>query len=224
MSLHTALILLGNGLLACNVRSTSPKTNDLDALNKKASCVCYEAATHICIAAKKYRNTFGSFYKSPISATYCLLSAALVLIQVASNGTDAGMKRAATANVDCCLQCLEELSMSWTIAGRIHYNLALLKEQKLVQPNALRAQSKAFPAEPAWDRDQHDEAGIADVTDFLGFDPTDAVLLNDTHSFLDNNDHTLGDFDFASQLADVGMQDSFLWSNLGLDFPSEAGA
>ncbi|KAJ4984908.1 C6 transcription factor [Stagonosporopsis vannaccii] len=221
MTLHTALILLGNGFLASSAHSTSPKTSELHALDKKASCVCYEAATNVCIAAKKYRNTFGNFHKSPISATHCLLSAALVLLQVASNESEASVKRAAIANVDVSLQCLDELSVSWKIAECIHYNLTLLKAQKLgAQSSDEQGQATTFVATPAWNTDHRYEAGPLDATDLLGFDPNDAVLLDDAHSFLgsDNkNDYTFEGFDFAAQLADVGMQDSFLWSNFGTE-------
>lgn len=227
MTLHTALILLGNGLLASNAQLGLPKTSEISALDKKASRICYEAATNVCIAAKKYRNTFGSFRKSPISATHCLLSAALVLLQVATNKSEASMKRATVANVDVCLQCLEELSVSWKPAERIHHNLALLKAQKLgAQSGNQEDRSGTFAAMPAWDAAHHDEASLIDVTDLLGFDPQDAVLLDDAHSFLESDnkdDHTLEGFDFVAQLADVGMQDSFLWSNVGTDFPLGPG-
>lgn len=227
MTLHTALILLGNGFLASNAHSTSPKTSDSHALDKKASCVCYEAATNVCIAAKKYRNAFGSFHKSPISATHCLLSAALVLLQVASNDSEASVKRAAAANVEICLQCLSELSVSWKIAGRIHHNLTLLKTRKLdVQGNDQEDKCNSIAAMPAWETDHQTEVNLLDVKDLFGFDPKDAVLLNDAHSFLEsysNNDHTLEDFDFAAQLADVGMQDSFLWSSFSMDLPNGTG-
>lgn len=89
---------------------------------------------NMCDVAKKYRKTFGDFRLSAVSATHCLLSAALVLIQVASNEPETCEKKAAAANVDLCLQCLHELSVSWRIAGKTHRNLALLKERKLRVP------------------------------------------------------------------------------------------
>ncbi|KAH6637641.1 putative fungal-specific transcription factor [Boeremia exigua] len=219
MTLHTALILLGNGVLALTASLASSST---DALAKKASCVCYEAAVNICIAAKKYRNAFGSFHKTPISATHCLLSAALVLIQVASNEQEASMTKAATANLDLCLQCLDEMSGSYKIAERIHRNLVLLKAQKLgvrLDGNSVHCTLSAAMLAPETDQAN---SGLFDLPDLTGYDPQNAVLLNDAHSFLESyssNDCHFETFDFTTQLADIGMQDSFLWGNFGMEFP-----
>ncbi len=184
--------------------------------------MCHKAATNICITVKKYRKAFGSFNKSPMSATYCLLSAALVLIQVASSETDVGRKRAATANIDLCLQCLDELSVLWKIAESIHRNLVLLKVQKLGIQTSSDGAHTASESTPASGNEFLTNGSVTDNTLLPGCDSTDAVLLEDTHSFLEsycNNNQDLETSDFTSQLADIGMQDSCLWGTFGTDFP-----
>ena len=61
MTFHTAVILLANGVLASKARGTSPSSDKDSLLVKKASCVCYEAATKMCGVAKTYREAFGDF-------------------------------------------------------------------------------------------------------------------------------------------------------------------
>lgn len=222
MTFYTAVILLANGTLVSNVRTTLLGSDRTDSLDKKASCVCYEAATNMCNVAKNYRKTFGDFHLSAVSATHCLLSAALVLIQVASNEPENSRKKAAAANVDLCLQCLDELSVSWRIAGKTHRNLALLKERKLgSQASTKDVNPYVSTTASVSDTDHANNPSLLDLTNPAKFDVTNPVHLNDTHSFLEpytSNSGTTGGFDFAAQLADIDFHDPSIWGSFGLDF------
>lgn len=92
-------------------------------LNAKA--VLHSSAKHICSVARRYRRSFGTFRRSPITATHCTLSAALVFLRSAKSSTSAndGFN---TDDLILCLEVLAELSTSWDTARRIRLNLLRL--------------------------------------------------------------------------------------------------
>lgn len=92
-------------------------------LNAKA--VLHSSAKHICSVARRYRRSFGSFRRSPISATHCTLSAALVFLRSAKFSTSAN-DGFDTDDLILCLEVLAELSTSWDTARRIRLNLLRL--------------------------------------------------------------------------------------------------
>ena len=235
MAYYTVLILLGNGMLASNVQTIPSEAGNTITLDKRASCVCYEAATNMCIVAKKYRNKFGGFRRCPISATHCLLSAALVFMQVASNEHNLNRRKAATVNADFCIQCLDELSVSWKIAGRIHRNLTMLRARQLRTAHAASQQASAESTQSyVSTNDLSMVANSSSNTDFLftsldASDPTHPLLLNDAHSFIEsynidsyniepyNDENTdLDSHDFTAHL--TASQDPYLWGSIGMDF------
>ncbi|CAG7945280.1 unnamed protein product [Penicillium nalgiovense] len=109
------------------------------ACKQKAMAICANSSRGMCIVAQKYRQTFGSFKLSPITATHCMLSAASIIIEKCC--VDPSMKFEAgnqgprgpssQAAVGLCLQVLQELSTSWNIAKRIGRNLEKLYCQRL---------------------------------------------------------------------------------------------
>ncbi|KAJ5953089.1 uncharacterized protein N7479_011502 [Penicillium vulpinum] len=109
------------------------------ACKQKVMTICSSSARGMCIVAQKYRQTFGSFKLSPITATHCMLSAASIIIEkwcgdpTVKPGIDNQALRGQSpqAAVGLCLQVLRELSTSWNIAKRIGRNLEKLYCQRL---------------------------------------------------------------------------------------------
>nr|XP_036584062.1 C6 transcription factor [Colletotrichum truncatum]KAF6793321.1 C6 transcription factor [Colletotrichum truncatum] len=129
MVYHTCCILLFKPFLLRPKQATvTPKT---DAI-KRAEVLCVESAKRICLACKKYRQVFGGFRKSPISATHCILTASLVLIQYANPDPDMSNsgRPCCTPYIELCLEVLGELSTSWNPAGRMRADLIKLLYQK----------------------------------------------------------------------------------------------
>ncbi|KAK9235283.1 fungal-specific transcription factor domain-containing protein [Lipomyces kononenkoae] len=130
---YTSFILLIKPFLAEWYRQQSRQDSDEldDAFIKKASTICLESAKRICAVAKKYRQKFGSFRRSPASATHCLLSATLVLIH--AENSDGGREMPGTSqlqNIKLCFQALDELSTAWSFARRTRWNLLRLYQQR----------------------------------------------------------------------------------------------
>lgn len=121
MIYHTARMLLakpfimrGNSHPSKN--QTGCKTIDL------ATSICRESARAICLVAQRYRQVFGGFHLSPISATHCTLSATLVLLGERENLILPSHKN----KLSLCLTVLDELSKSWHPARLIGHNLRKL--------------------------------------------------------------------------------------------------
>ncbi|KAJ6129437.1 hypothetical protein N7512_002217 [Penicillium capsulatum] len=146
MVYHTAWILLCGPFLynfyhhskgPRSTESTPQKEENLPEAERseKALAACGTSVRAICITAQQYRITFGSFKLSPITATHCILSAALTIIDKCCttenlkqyNPADKPQPGASPhAAVGLCLQVLRELSTSWNIAKRIGRNLEKL--------------------------------------------------------------------------------------------------
>ncbi|KAF9240575.1 transcriptional regulator family: Fungal Specific TF [Penicillium roqueforti] len=109
------------------------------ACKQKVMTICSNSARGMCIVAQKYRQTFGSFKLSPMTATHCILSAASIIIDrwcvdpTVKTGTGNQSLRGPSpqAAVGLCLQVLRELSTSWNIAKRIGRNLEKLYCKRL---------------------------------------------------------------------------------------------
>ena len=129
MIYNTAIILLTKPYLADPASRGSPNPQQpiqqpLDSLTQKASAIQLEAAKRIGSLGEQYREVFGSFRKSPITATYCSLSAALALLNPHPQGAqDAGRSDVDMDKVNSCLKTLQELSESWVPAGKYHCSL-----------------------------------------------------------------------------------------------------
>ncbi|TEA19756.1 Nitrogen assimilation transcription factor nirA [Colletotrichum sidae] len=149
MIYHTCCILLFKPFLH-RPKSSTPSSKP--ELVRRAEVLCVESAKRICLAGKKYRQVFGGFRRSPISATHCTLTAALVLIQYASPDPDMSSsgRPCCTPYIEMCLEVLGELSTSWNPAGRMRADLIRLLYQKYPKriPHALLHCEKSFAARP----------------------------------------------------------------------------
>jgi len=145
MVYHQAVILLCCPFVSGNTQFPSPRegdtmqhppqSNDKQQPNSryaKGLSSCCNSIRVMCCIAQRYRQTFGSFKLSPITATHCTLSTALMLIELCCaakpvakhSPTDDGPHRLTPhAAVALCFQVLRELSTSWNIAKRIGRNL-----------------------------------------------------------------------------------------------------
>lgn len=104
-----------------------------DAANESAATICYEAAKQICVLGKKYRLEYGTFRKSPLTATHCTLSAALLILQKLK------ASRKMNSNSDLmylksCLAVMHELSPSWQPALQYWKNLSRIYDE--ISPSA----------------------------------------------------------------------------------------
>ncbi|KAJ5732358.1 hypothetical protein N7493_003839 [Penicillium malachiteum] len=102
---------------------------------QKALSTSSSSVRSFCMIAQKYRQTFGSFQLSPITATHCTLSIALIIIELCCPGQpttkhhtpeEGSYSLSPHAAVALCFQVLRELSTSWNIAKRIGKNLEKL--------------------------------------------------------------------------------------------------
>ncbi|KAJ5374227.1 fungal-specific transcription factor domain-containing protein [Penicillium concentricum] len=117
MSYHTSIILLCKPFLPKNYSASPESHPQKDKVTQKAILLCAEAAKEIAALSQQYRAVFGSFRRSPVTATHCTLSAALATIQADSFGHTASRK-STTHLIETFLKTLEELSDSWVPAGR----------------------------------------------------------------------------------------------------------
>ncbi|KAL4965185.1 transcription factor domain-containing protein [Aspergillus stella-maris] len=143
MVYHTTRIILAKPFLPTkkdHLSNVQTATSNMSEIMKLAISVSRESGRAVCLACHKYRAVFGSFQQSPITATHCTLSAALVLLgefeeeamvtmtelpdssprSPASPATSVGNK------LKLCLTVLEELGGSWHTARLIAHNLRRL--------------------------------------------------------------------------------------------------
>lgn len=120
MVYHTARILLTKPFLMTPRQNPeyTPEQVQNETL-KVAQCASTESARAICLVAQKYRQVFGGFQRSPITATHCTLSAALVLLCESSCPSNRN-------RLSLCLTVLDELASSWCPAKHIGRNLRRL--------------------------------------------------------------------------------------------------
>lgn len=89
---------------------TDPGSRIEEEVASKATSLCMEAARNICLLGEQYRETFGSFRRTPITVTHCTLSAALMLLYGPAQATG---QHSNTELIQSCLVTLRELSDSW---------------------------------------------------------------------------------------------------------------
>ncbi|KAF5002328.1 hypothetical protein FDECE_10644 [Fusarium decemcellulare] len=136
-----------------------------DDLLRKASKVSLEAAKHICSLGDQYREVFGSFRLSPITATHSTLSAVLALITAHPSPPEA-VSLLDMDRIESCLKTLQELSTAWTPPKRYHANvLCMLRNHQARQPNSASTPSRLAP-------NQQDPADINHVLSQLGLTET----------------------------------------------------
>ncbi|KJK60987.1 fungal transcription factor regulatory middle homology region [Aspergillus parasiticus SU-1] len=138
MVYHTARILLAKPFIMRENSPSKPKNETTDL----AHSICRESARSICLVAQKYRHTFGGYHLSPITATHCTLSAALVLLDETENLNAPSHKNKLTL----CLTVLDELSKSWYPAGHIGHNLRKLC-QSVISDDTFSIEKRLYPFE-----------------------------------------------------------------------------
>ena len=121
MIYHTARVLLARPFIM-KKDSTQTSTNEETETTHQALSVSRQSAREICLVAQKYRQAFGSFELSPISATHCTLTAALVLLDETESIDTPSHKN----KLCLCLVVLGELSKVWHPAWHIRENLRKL--------------------------------------------------------------------------------------------------
>lgn len=121
MVYHTARILLAKPFIM-RVNSHPSKNQTYHKTADLALRICRESARAICVVAQRYRQVFGGFRLSPISATHCTLSAALVLLDETENLNLPSHKN----KISLCLTVLDELANTWHPARLIGHNLRKL--------------------------------------------------------------------------------------------------
>lgn len=131
MVYSTACILLARPYLVPAANSAIDPANTIDT-KPEADTLLQTSAKQICSTARRYRRVFGSFRRSPITATHCTLSAALVFLRSSAktrtlaDSTGAAPSSFSSDDVKLCLDVLDELSVSWDTARRIRLNLLKL--------------------------------------------------------------------------------------------------
>lgn len=232
MVYHTSLILLIKPYVAVYHR---PKRTPLtpiiqekeDAIIKNASIRCYNSAREICVVARKYRQLFGSFRRSPLSATHCTLSAALVLLQ-AMKASSTRARNVSDHNFERCLQVLDELSISWTPPKKIRDSLIKMyepwKQLKLAPENSSEAQKLSTLSDPSSrSSSTHDHRLLTETPRSIGDDFWSAEMLSASsdYDFVDSTQNVLlvhdpGDIEvnYGDNLSNL---EDTLVANVGLD-------
>ncbi|WQF85529.1 hypothetical protein CDEST_10543 [Colletotrichum destructivum] len=107
MVYHTSIILLAKPFLSYGERNAPkfavPQPGENDDFPQRASAVCLEAAGEICRLAEGYREAFHSFRRSPLTATHCTLTAALVILFVRHENVHSTALQTFT-DFGCCMK------------------------------------------------------------------------------------------------------------------------
>ncbi|KAJ5675254.1 uncharacterized protein N7477_005188 [Penicillium maclennaniae] len=166
---------------------------------QKAVSSCSASVRSMVIIAQKYRQTFGSFKLSPITATHCILSAGLIIVEKCcsldysqlkqNSGDDAPRMLPPHAAAGLCFQVLRELSTSWNIAKRIGRNLEKLYFQRYGVEHLPPLVSASDSANESWSVGPNGswETGILPLNAFDGaFDIQNAIFENPLSLHIEN--------------------------------------
>lgn len=187
MVYHTSLILLTKFFQTSRntqVTVEISRLGDVKDVEREtfqlARYVYRQAAQDICVVAQKYREVYGSFHSSVLSATHCTLSVALVFIDEArQDSTTTFTHISRTKGIETCLTVLEELSYSWNPAMRIHKNLVTLCRKPDDSKQGLQERKL---------RSDHIGSAFSDILDDGSPEPNSvdpALLLLDDVAWLD---------------------------------------
>ncbi|KAL6407211.1 Zn(2)-Cys(6) zinc finger domain protein [Ilyonectria robusta] len=171
MVYHTSVILLAKPFLARRHKAGAEVAQQQDdstceGLSQKAAILCTEAAKEICVIGDMYRENFGSFRKSPLTATHCTLSAALVMLH-GYNREDGKTTGPEMDCVDSCIKTLQELSDSWTPPRRYWRNLV-----RMIGNRQSSASDSVIATQEAQTDGHQDEARLTSATNIL-YNPED---------------------------------------------------
>lgn len=196
MVYHTNYILLLRPLTSGLAAAAHGK---VAAHAQKASSMSLKAAKQICLIGKKYQQVFGSFRRSPVTATHCSLSAAVVLVHAEMLQARPDSGASISSDLQTLLNILGELSISWDIARRIRRSLIETLEKKYpgvyshdlpdtvtssrISTEGVQVPSSAFISEPSnvAGPEIHD-SGVSHDTDIAQF-ADKANLLGDLMSY-----------------------------------------
>ncbi|KAJ5162551.1 fungal-specific transcription factor domain-containing protein, partial [Penicillium coprophilum] len=151
MTYHTSIILLCKPFLPKQKQGygLAEPHNGVEKAAETAILLCAESAKEIAILSQQYRSTFGSFRRSPVTATHCTLSAALVTFQLHHLGHTQG-QTSTKHLLETFSKTLEELSDSWFPARRYWNSIRQMAqglrragagETDIVQPTAFDLQA-----------------------------------------------------------------------------------
>lgn len=211
MVYHTAHLLLCEPYLKEHDESddSSNTTSPIEAKGGGQSCEslrlqkavssCSASVRAMVIIAQKYRQTFGSFKLSPITATHCILSAGLIIVEKCcsldysqlkqSSGDDVPRMLPPHAAAGLCFQVLRELSTSWNIAKRIGRNLERVYVQRYGVEHLPAPVPTSDPATESWSvgPDSSWETGVPPLNVFDGaFDVQNAIFEDPLSLHLEN--------------------------------------
>ncbi|KAL1619447.1 hypothetical protein SLS54_006726 [Diplodia seriata] len=216
MVYHNSFILLMKPFLGKEQQrlekpgSSEPNNNDMA---KKAAAICYEASRQMVLVTRKYRHAYGSFRRSPITATYCSLSAALTLLQISKLDSvveAAGKTRHIARMVEACLEVLQELSTSWDIARRLRESLVKLYQQ-FISSNRISSGGKVtsqIPGSAAGNAGKVPDDDVPPLTS-----PTDDPLP----FFLEDPSAEVGGYATLGDFTEEMLLDESLWESAGQD-------
>ncbi|KAJ3548888.1 hypothetical protein NM208_g790 [Fusarium decemcellulare] len=153
MCFHTCIILLAKPFLP--KRSTSTELDLAPDSNREQLALgcCRQASKDICYLSNRYRAAFGSFRRSPLTATHCTLTAALMALFL----TDGNR-----GDLTCCVTTLGELADSWTPAKRYWQTLSRVLRDNQV-PKA--SQTRKETAKSGVTRHDVDVGGLAGISE-----------------------------------------------------------
>ncbi|KAH7123495.1 fungal-specific transcription factor domain-containing protein [Dactylonectria estremocensis] len=170
MVYHTSVILLAKPFLPQPVKLSlslsTHRPNTRDEFTQQAYSLCVQAVTEICLLGDRYREMFGTFRKSPLTATHCTLTAALVTLRL-SREEEEMISGDREKLVLSCIQTLQELSDSWTPPRR-YWPVVL---RMVVERQGSKAQRNDVEYGPGPGLFQTQGAYTADVADVLAEDP-----------------------------------------------------
>ncbi|RMJ07962.1 hypothetical protein CDV36_012432 [Fusarium kuroshium] len=126
MVYHTSIILLSKPFITNKRFGESDSAPELHSaaasdVRRRASALCRDAAKEICLITERYRETFGSFRQSPLTATHCTLMALLVTLH--GEESHAETSQGARKGLKTAMKTLEELSDSWTPPRRYWHTM-----------------------------------------------------------------------------------------------------
>lgn len=151
MVYHTTYIIVAKFFSTPRNAQIRPDEEDLivgqetkSTVHDHANKICYDAAREVCAVAIRYRQTFGSFRQSPITATHCILSAALILLRkLAVDGKKGSSRLSDQTSLDLCLEVLYELSTSWQPARSLRLHILNILENSQAQSEFTGQRAKA---------------------------------------------------------------------------------
>ncbi|KAJ5310874.1 uncharacterized protein N7443_003335 [Penicillium atrosanguineum] len=251
MVYHTAYLLLCEPFMKEHYSSddasntTSPVEskvgkNSCESLRlEKAISSCCASVRSMVIIAQKYRQMFGSFKLSPITATHCILSAGLIIVEKCcsldysqlkqSSGDDVPRMLPPHAAAGLCFQVLRELSTSWNIAKRIGCNLEKVYIQRygvdhlppLVQVGDPITEPRSVGPDGPWEPGippLHAFEGVFDVQNGKFEDPLSLHLENPFAHPHNPNMNQLHDQPFDGTQQSLPTLDELFAHNLGVAF------